>query len=149
MQALLYAGVSALLGLSLALAPRSDTTLKLSAVFGALGLIGFLAQIVIGVESRILPIFAFILDNLHRDSCAPAPNPHAMIHRRTQAASLYSWSLGVPLLAAGVGFQNVSLVGGGAWPLFAASILAGINMIRVLRWAFGTFTPSTWEPTGS
>jgi len=131
------------------LSPRADTTLKLAAVFGVLGRVGFLAQVVIGVNSRIMPIFACILDNLHRDSCAPDPNPHSFIHRRTQTASLYSWSLGVPLLVAGVVFQNVFLLGSGPGLLFEASILPGINMLRVLRWAFGTFTPSTREPTGS
>ncbi len=136
MQAILYGGVSAVIGCTLALLPRSDATLRYAAVYGMIGLIAFLAQMVIGVEARILPIFFSIRSSLNHDRCGPALNPHAMIDRRLQATIFFCWSLGLPVLAIGLGLSSRLIVGTGAGLLLAGAVLAGINTALVLRRAF-------------
>jgi len=142
MQAILYGGAGAALGCSLALMPRTDATLRYAAVYGMVGLIAFLAQIVIGVEARILPIFVSIrsgLDGtgLKGDVCGPALNPHALIDRRAQATTFYCWTVGLPVLALGLGLSSGAIVGAGGGLLLVGAVLAAINVALVLRPTFG------------
>lgn len=77
MAGLAYAAVSVALGTALVLLPGGDAWLRLAGVYGACGLLGFLSQMVAGVEARLLPWFAFYHANREMAACRPAPDPHA------------------------------------------------------------------------
>lgn len=47
------------LGLWLALAPTSASTARVAMAYGVFGLVGFLAQMVVAMEGRLLPLFAW------------------------------------------------------------------------------------------
>lgn len=54
------------------------------------------------------------------------------------------WLFGVPALAGGLAFDAIPLVRTAAWCLFIATLVAGVNVIRILRFAF--LMPSSTPP---
>ena len=60
-----------------------------------------------------------------------------MPDRRLQAVTFLIWVAGVPLLAAGLYFPDLTLVRVSAWGLFVAVVAETLNSVRVLRFAFG------------
>lgn len=101
-QAASYLAVSCALGLVLAFAEPSDATLRIVLAYGVCGLLGFLGQIVIGVESRIVPLATWIRAYADTGYSVLPPSVHA---DRTHAVGwipLALWTLGVPGLAAGL-----------------------------------------------
>jgi hypothetical protein len=102
-------------------------------VYGVLGLVGFLAQMVIGVNARLLPLFSW-LTAYAGDAFRIVPSsPHAMPHRALQAWTLGLWSAGVPLLAAGLALDRMAWLTAAGWALLAAVILDGISALRVIQ----------------
>lgn len=148
-QAMLYAGLCAALGVVLSVAPVSDWSGRAAAAYGVFGLIGFLAQIVLGFESRILPMFAAYHANLSRLCDRPPVMPHDMPVRRLQVAIFVLWTAGVPALAWGLSFEAPAAVAAGAGALLMASILGGVNGVVVLRHAFGARTSPEGAPPES
>ena len=55
-----------------------------------------------------------------------------MRDRFLQAIVFIGWAAGVPSLAAGMFFESATLVSVGAWPLFAAVVLAAIDNVFVV-----------------
>ena len=153
-QALVYLAVAALIGFVLLGTPVSDYTLGPAGAYGAAGLVGFLAQMVIGVEATLLPMFAGIHaiarnSTASRNAAAAEPgaapgdaplpavvSPHRMAHRGVAAATFILWTAGTPLLTLGIGFGSPAAVKTGAWLLFAAALLGALNAARILRFAF-------------
>ena len=60
LQAMLYLVAALALGLYLALAPVSEGAPGIAMAYGVFGLVGFLSQIVVGVEARVLPLFGWL-----------------------------------------------------------------------------------------
>jgi hypothetical protein len=134
-QALAYLVVSAGLGLTLAFSSTTDRTLGPAAAYGVLGLVGFLAQMVVGVEARVLPMFAGSHAIVITGGNPPVL-PLAMSNRGIQAAVFYLWTAGVPALAAGVWLESAPLVAAGGSLLLTGVVLGGVNSALVLRHAF-------------
>jgi hypothetical protein len=120
LQALAYLLVAVALGLVLAFAPASGWTLRLAFAYGVAGLVGFLAQIVIGVEGRLLPLYAWLLGFAAGGYGDLPPSLHAAPSRVLQAVGLGLWSLGVPALAAGFALDRPVLLGAAAAGLAVA-----------------------------
>jgi hypothetical protein len=132
-QALGYAVAAAAAGLLLAFgAAGGESAPRLAAAYGVFGLVGFLAQMVVGVETRILPWFAVYHANRARDGCGPAPDPDAMPDRRLQWIGLAGWTAAVPLLAAGMFLERPAPLAGGAAALLGAVVAGALNTARVL-----------------
>jgi hypothetical protein len=134
--ALLYAALSAVAGGVLSLAPRSESTLRLAAAYGVLGIVGFLAQIVVGMEARILPMFAAYHANLNATCRKPPATPRHMGSRALLAMGFWLWSASVPLLAAGMFLEAVPAIAAAGSMLLAASVLGAVNTAVVLQHAF-------------
>ncbi|MEE9219552.1 MAG: hypothetical protein V3U98_10855 [Acidobacteriota bacterium] len=122
LQALGYLGAATALGLILSFAPESEWSFRLVPVYGALGLIGFLSQMVLGVGARILPMFAV----LHAVAAAPGSagfRRHSAWQRPLQAAGFWLWTAGVPVLACGLFWESVSLLAAAGVLLLVALVL--------------------------
>jgi hypothetical protein len=137
--ALLCLAGAAATGLFLAFTkdPRPDAV----KTYGLLGLLGFLSQMIVGVEMRLLPMFSFTQAFARGGYKALPPSPHDMPSRSLQAISLVAWLLGVPLLAYGllgeVGDPSgEGAVKGAASILLMGTIAAGASSARVLRLAY-------------
>ena len=122
------------LGLWLAVAEPSEWTLRAATAYGVLGLVGFLAQMVVAMEGRLLPLLAWYgaTDGGRRS----APPPHAMPWRGGQETVFVLWLFGVPALAGGLAFGAVPFVRAAAWSLLAATMLDSVQAALILRHAF-------------
>jgi hypothetical protein len=136
-QALLYLVAASLLGLWLAFAQPSEGTLRGAMAYGVLGLVGFLSQIVVGIEGRLLPLYAWLWGFADREQRESPPSLHAAPVRALQAAGFLLWTAGVPLLAAGLSLERPALVRSGAGALLAGVAASAANGVMVVRKLWG------------
>jgi hypothetical protein len=129
-------GLASALGLWLAIAETSPATLRIAMAYGVFGLVGFLAQMVVGMEGRLLPVFAWYWAYANTGYKGPVPSQHDMPWRRGQELVFVLWLFGVPALAGGLAFDAIPFVSAAAWSLFIATLLDTANVIRILRHAF-------------
>ena len=129
-------GLATVLGLWLTVAEPSSATLRMAMAYGVFGLVGFLAQIVVGMEGRLLPIFAWYWAYANTGYKGPVPSQHEMPWRHGQEIVFTLWLFGVPALAGGLAFDAIPFVRAGAWCLLAAALLDAVNVGRILRHAF-------------
>jgi hypothetical protein len=125
------------LGVWLAAAQISEASLRVAAAYGTLGLLGFLAQMVVGMKTRLLPTFAWYwayANGGYRH--VPIP-PYAMAWRGGQEIVFVLWLFAVPALAAGLAYGAVPFVAAAGWALLAAALLDALNAVRIVRHAFG------------
>jgi hypothetical protein len=135
MIALACLGSCLVLGLVLAFAPTAGWTLRAALLYGTLGLVGFLSQLIVGMEIRILPVFAWYRAMANGAEPGTVPHPETMPDRALQAGVFWLWAAGLPLLASGLTFDAVPLLAAGAWMLFAATALGALNAGLVLMHA--------------
>jgi hypothetical protein len=113
-------------GVTLAASPMTDATMRLALVYGVLGLVGFLAQTVVGFERRLLPIacaYWALEKNGVPGSASPPP--------AAPVATFVAWLSGVPLLAIGFLANLPPVLAAGGWLLFAASLLMFLDVVRM------------------
>jgi hypothetical protein len=131
-------GVASVLGVWLTIAEPSSATLRIAMAYGVFGLVGFLAQTVVGMEGRLLPIFAWYWAYANTGYKGPVPSQHEMPWRNGQELVFVLWLFGVPALAGGLAFDAVPFVRAAAWCLFVATLVDAGNVIQILRYAFLT-----------
>lgn len=136
-QALLCLLLAAILGIVLILSPPAPWKIAATLVYGVLGLVGFLAQMVIGVNARLLPLFSWLTAYAGDSFRNVPPSPHVLPNRTLQKWILGLWSLGVPLLAAGLALDRMMWLTVAGWALLAAVVLDGVGAVRVVRGARG------------
>jgi hypothetical protein len=112
--------------------PPAAWKVQAALVYGVLGLVGFLAQMVIGVNARLLPLFSWLTAYAGDAFRTVPPSPHAMPSRALQTWTLALWSAGVPLLAAGLSLDRIAWLTGAGWVLLAAVLLDGIGAVRIV-----------------
>jgi len=132
LQALAFLVAASGLGLYLAVSERSETTLSLVSAYGVLGLVGFLAQIIVGVEARVVPLFAWLWGFADRAYAESPPSLHRVPARSLQGSAFILWTGGVPLLALGVASDRLVAVSLGGGALCVAVLASLANAIVVL-----------------
>jgi hypothetical protein len=137
--ALLSLGATAGIGLFLALSPEIEVRWVMA--YGVVGLVGFLSQMILGVEMRLLPMFSFTEAYARSGHAALPPSPHDMPRRPLQGISVLAWAVGVPLLAWGLSCRAEEpfaeeAVRAGAGALLAGTLAAAASTARVLRVAY-------------
>jgi hypothetical protein len=130
--------VASTLGLWLAIAESTSASLRIAMVYGVFGLLGFLAQMVVGMEGRLLPIFAWYWAYANTEYKGPVRSPHEMPWRDGQQLVFVLWVFGVPALAGGLAFDAIPFVAGGAWLLFVAVLFDTATVIGIVRHAFAS-----------
>jgi hypothetical protein len=120
-----YLLASAVLGLYLAWMPSTEMTLRWIPVYGIFALVGFLSQMVVGIQARLLPIYSWL--SAYADATAEKPSPpqktpHELVDRRLQAMTFVLWTAGVPVLAMGFFLTLAPLTALGGWLLLAAVV---------------------------
>jgi hypothetical protein len=131
-----WLAVAAVLGVWLTVAAASPNTLRVAMAYGVFGLVGFLAQMLVGMEGRLLPIFAWYLAYANTGYKRPVPSQHEMPWRTGQELALVLWLFGVPALAGGLAFDAIPSVRAAAWCLLAATLVDTVNVVRIMRYAF-------------
>jgi hypothetical protein len=123
------------IGLFLLVAPLSPRTLHAAAAYGVFGLVGFLGQMVVAMQARLVPMVTWFWAYESSEARVPPPSPQAMRDRSLQALVFAGWTAAVPALAAGLFLESAPLVAFGAWALFAGVMLAALDNGFVLAHA--------------
>jgi hypothetical protein len=135
-QAIGYLIIATLIGLALAFTPPGAWKVRAGMAYGVFALIGFLAQIVIGIAARILPTFAWMHFYVRGDFKVLPPSQYTMHVRGVQILGFGMWTLGVPILAWGLSFDRWALVSAAASMLLVGLACNAINGVRIVRHAF-------------
>jgi hypothetical protein len=118
-------------GVILTVSPMTDMTLRTALLYGVFGLVGFLAQIVVGFELHLLPTAAAYWALERSGGAAVGSQPAA--NELCRSIVYCGWLAGVPALGAGLFFNAPIVLAAGAWLLFAAVVIAGMDTARVVR----------------
>ncbi len=124
--------VAIAIGVMLLLVPVSPRSLQWAAAYGVLGLVGFLSQMVIAMEARLLPMATWFWAYEASRYAVPPTSPHAMRDRVLQAIVYGGWTIGVPALAIGMGGASARLVSVGAWALSASVAISTLDSVSVV-----------------
>jgi hypothetical protein len=122
--------VACALGLYLVLAPPSDLSLRLAIAYGVFGLVGFLAQMVVGMQAKLVPLLAWYHALGDSGFKGPIVPPFAMPIRSIQEVVFTAWAFAVPAVAVGFALNAIPLLSAGGWTL-----LAGVGMSAAGNWA--------------
>lgn len=130
-----------LLGAVLLVAPMSEWTLHAALAYGVFGLLGFLAQLIVGMETYLLPLHVWYWQLAGSDFQQPPAPPLAMGDRNIRMAVFLFWLFGVPTLAAGFYFEAPLMVAVAAWTLLAGVLLAAVDGAFVVAGAGKMLAP--------
>lgn len=124
--------IASAMGVTLLVAPTSPRTLHIAAAYGVFGLVGFLAQMVVAMETRLLPLFSWYRAYARSGYQVPPPSPFAMRDRAIQTVVFIGWTFGVPALAAGFGLESPRWLAIGAWSLLAGVAAGALDHVFVV-----------------
>jgi hypothetical protein len=128
--ALLYLFVAVVLGLWFALGSPPP---RVAWIYGGAGILGFPAQMVVGIQGRLVPMHVWYRSMAHRDGAPPAISAHRLIEPRLARAILAGWAIGVPLLLGGLAAQRPVATALGAASLLAATLLNAAHGVVMAR----------------
>ena len=117
--------VAAVTGFVLTLPVPLAWKVPLGWTYGAAGLLGFLAQVVVGIQGRLLPLHGWYRVLVADGMKPPQRSAHTLASHRLARWILVTWTCGVPLLAAGLTTGLSWLVGAGSGCLLAGVLLNG------------------------
>ncbi len=133
MQSMVYLAIAALLGVALVGMPDGEWKAEARLVYGILGLLGFLTQIIVGVSARLLPLFAWLWGFAANDYAEKPIPPQQMVRRPLQVAVFGLWTLAVPLMAYAAVSQAHGLLRVAAGMLLLAVVLGAWMNVGILR----------------
>lgn len=130
--------IAAISGFVLTLPIPLAWTVTIGWIYGAAGLVGFLAQIVVGIQGRLLPLHGWYRMFVASGMAPPQRSAHSLASHGLARWILLAWTGGIPLLAIGLAFALTPLVSAGSAVLLAGVVLnavqaAGIATARALR----------------
>jgi hypothetical protein len=130
--ALLWLAGALIAGEALAFGVPSDVRLPLMWVYGVAGLLGFLGQIVAGIQGRLVPFYAW-----YRGFAALGRPPNRSANALPSAAFARSiflaWTAGLLPLAAGLALEVSFLIRVGGACLGVAVLFGGTYMAHMMR----------------
>lgn len=115
--ALLYLFVAAVLGAWLAAGGPAG----LAWAYGVAGLLGFVGQMIAGIQGRLLPMHAWYRTMSRLGGAPPPLSAHRLIEPRLALAVLILWTVALPLLVAGLSGAGRVLVALGGMTLLAGT----------------------------
>ncbi|HEX6164945.1 MAG TPA: hypothetical protein VFZ31_16375 [Vicinamibacterales bacterium] len=119
-------------GLVLSFGASADRRLSLMWIYGIAGLIGFLAQMVAGMQGRLVPLYAWY--RAYAAIGAPPLRPANALPSPFFARSIFlCWAAAVPLLLWGLPFANQFVIRTGALCLLAGVTLGASYVRHLLR----------------
>jgi hypothetical protein len=101
-------------------------------IYGTAGLAGFLAQVVVGIQGRLLPMYGWYRMLESGNLQPPARSAHTLASHGLAKAILLRWALGVPLLAVGLTAGLQLMIALGSAVLLAAVALNATQTITIV-----------------
>ncbi len=128
--ALLYLGAAGALGCWLAF---GDPPLAVTWAYGAAGILGFVAQMVSGIQGRLMPLFAWYRALERRDGDLPGLSVHRLIAPRLALAVFLAWLVGLPVLTAGLMTGHRGAIAAGSAALLCATCISAAHGVLIIR----------------
>jgi hypothetical protein len=128
--------IAAPVGLALLLPTPESWTGRLAWIYGTFGLVGFLAQIVAGIQGRLLPMHAWYRAFEAGGLQPPTQSAHVLGSQALSKYTCITWGVGVPVLAAGLAAHVRPIIATGATILLAGVILnlaQGLHIVRAAQ----------------
>ena len=121
-------------GLVLSIQAPDDYRIQVMWIYGVAGLVGFLAQMVAGMQGRLVPLYAWY--RAYASTGAPPFRAaNTLPSERFARAIFLSWATAVPLLAWGLAGAEQSAIRTGAALLLLGVGVGGAYLIYLLRQA--------------
>lgn len=120
--------IAAVLGMVLTLRVMS---IALQWTYGVAGLVGFLSQVVIGIQGRVLPLHGWYRMFQAGGLKPPERSAHALGSPALARATLLTWSIGVPFLALGLASATPAVTAGASALLMCGVALNAAQAIRI------------------
>ncbi len=130
--ALFWLLVATALGLLLSVATMPEHRLTLMWIYGVAGLVGFLAQIVVGMQGRLVPLYAWYRAGAAKGA-PPTRAANSLPSAQFARPIFLTWTAGVPLLAWGLAFEAPFAIRGSALLLLSGVALGGFYQVHMLR----------------
>lgn len=131
--ALLWLFVALALGLFVSSSTPGERRVGLLWVYGVAGLVGFLAQIVAGMQGRLVPMYAWYRAFAATGGEPPARAANALPSPAFTRAIFVLWTMGVPLLVCGLAAEQRALISLSAALLSCGVALGGAYIVYLLR----------------
>ena len=128
--ALLYLVAASALGCWLAF---GDPPLAVTWAYGAAGILGFVAQMVSGIQGRLMPLFAWYRALERRDGELPTQSVHRLIAARLALSVFLAWLVGLPVLTAGLMREHHASIAAGSAALLCATLISAAHGALIIR----------------
>jgi hypothetical protein len=122
-------------GAGVALLPAGDAELRLAWIYGVAGLVGFISQAIVGIQGRLVPMYAYYRAMAGRAGAPPARAANALPSPAFARPIFLTWSIGVPCLAAGLAFGHPAAIATSAAVLLAGVLIGAVYLIYLVRQA--------------
>ena len=132
--AFLWLFVSALSGLVLSVGCREDVRLPMMWIYGVSGLIGFLAQMVVCMQGRLVPVYAWY-QAYASSGAPPSVSSHSLPSEPFARMVFACWTIAVPLLAWGLSQGRHAAIRAGAAFLLTGLAAGGAHIAGMVRMA--------------
>jgi hypothetical protein len=124
--------IAAGLGLFLSFSGSRARLLQWGWVYGTAGLIGFLAQVIVGMQGRLLPMHAWY-GAFEAGGFKPPPrSAHTLASPVLARAIFVAWTIGVPALAFGLARATPPVTAAASALLVAGVVLGAVQSVRMV-----------------
>jgi hypothetical protein len=135
--ALLWLLVTTALGVYLACTAQDGARAGLRWTYGTLGLIGFLSQVVLGIQGRLLPMHGWYRAFQAGGMQPPGRSAHALASPALARFTFLAWTVGVPVLALGLAAGHLGAISAAAAVLCAGVVSNALQAVGIARRAGG------------
>lgn len=101
--------------------------------YGATGILGFVAQMISGIQGRLLPLFAWYRALERRDGDLPRHSVHRLIAPPLALSVFLAWLVGLPLLTVGLMTEHHGSIAAGSAALLVATFISAAHGALILR----------------
>lgn len=131
--ALLWLVVAVVLGVAQSVGVRAQWTFPMMWLYGVAALVGFLAQIVTGMQGRLVPLYAWYRAMARRGGAPPARGANDLPSAAFARVVFLTWTAGVPLLGWGLAVGAHAVIVSGAILLACGVAAGGAHIAYMVR----------------
>ena len=123
--------VAAVTGAALTLPVSMELAIPVGWIYGTAGLLGFLSQVVVGIQGRLLPLHGWYRMFEAGGMKPPRMSAHRLGSHDLSKWILLAWTCGVPLLAGGLAASVPALVSVGSASLLGAVLMNAAQLFMI------------------
>lgn len=130
--AIIWLFVAAGLGITLAFGSAGER-IGMAWIYGLAGLVGFMSQIVVGIQGRLVPMYAYYRAMAARGGKPPSRAANELPTATFAKPIFLLWTAGVPWLAWGLATGHALSVRGASAIMLAGVLVGGAYLVHLMR----------------